>query len=77
MEDAHERYLGVFHYLHYFSLTALPVGLFLGHGNFHYVSVKGVPGLGSLDKDVVVLAVDNHKNESVPGHLNLSRQYAE
>ena len=77
VQDAHKRNLGMLHYLHYLSFTAVPFSSFLGDNHFNYVSVKGVPGLGGFHKNVLILAVYDNENESVPRHLYFSSQYTD
>ena len=68
---AHEGAVGAFDDLHHLAFAAVGIVLLPGHGHAHGIAVQGVPGLGGLDEDIVVLAVDDHEDEPFTGHLYL------
>ena len=65
------RAVGTFDYLHHLALAALSSDLFLGKGDTDGVAVQGVPGLGGLHEDVILLALHDHENEAFAAHLDL------
>ena len=80
--DAHELLAAALHYLYHFAL-AFADGLLsgprgrlgtalLGHSDLYDIAVQGVAGLGRLHEDVVILPVNNHKDEPLAGHLHAS-----
>ena len=71
MVIAHERLLRALEDLDHFAFAALVACLLAGDGHAHGVAVQRVAGLGGLDEDIVVLAVDDHEDEPFTGHLYL------
>ena len=82
MVDTHELLAAALHYLNHLAL-ALADGLLsgprgrlgtalLGHGDLYDIAVQRIPGLGCLHEDVVILPIDNHKDEPLAGHLHAS-----
>ena len=69
---SNERSLAVLENLDHLSFAPLPAASGTGHRHPHQVAVEGVAGLGGLDVDIIVLAVHNHEDVALAGHLYLS-----
>ena len=70
MENADERLWRSCQNGNDLSLPALTVGLFPGNSDTHCIAVKGSAGLRRLDKDIIFLTANNHKQITLSGHLD-------
>ena len=75
MVIAHERLLRALDDLDHLAFAALVPGLLPGDGHAHGVAVQRVAGLGGLDEDIVVLAVDDDEDVPFAGHLHASDEH--
>ena len=83
MEDTHELTAATLQHVDDFAFAAMAESLLpgavvaaghavAGDGHANGVAVKGTAGLVSGNVDVVVLTVDNHKDETVARHADCS-----